>query len=229
MRIMTGLLFFLSQSMLLGWLLFGSKRFLQEIVLVGAEETGPEQRSRRSAPAFRGAIVAVCSSLAGLAGYLLPDHAVTGYETWKLGAALLGVSAAGLADFYIHIIPNRFLLYTCAARVLIFAGELLGGRPDWKQSLLNSVIGFSLAFVILLLFSCLTRQGMGMGDVKLIAVLGFLGGIGSVVNTLVCALLLCVAVSAVLLARKRKGLKDKIPFGPFIYFGYVATLCMGAF
>lgn len=66
---------------------------------------------------------------------------------------------------------------------------------------------------------------MGAGDIGLGIILGLLGGfLGSVVG-LISAFILGSVVGLVLMAIRRKRLKDMIPFGPFLLVGtYIATI-----
>jgi leader peptidase (prepilin peptidase)/N-methyltransferase len=69
---------------------------------------------------------------------------------------------------------------------------------------------------------------MGMGDVKLAAVLGlFLGG--SVAVALFGALLLGTLVGGVIMARvgAAAGRKTAVPFGPFLALGGVVAVLAG--
>lgn len=227
MFVITGLLFAFSEAALLIWLLLKNKKYINDVVMTVPE--GTENRGKLyCSQNFRIGLIVVCSLLAGASGFFVSRYTATLFESVRLGVMMLGVTAAALTDFYIYLIPNVFLLYTCGARLVIFLVELLSGRPDWKASILNSIIGGVAAFVVLMLFSIITRHGIGMGDVKLMSVIGFLGGVYTALNTLTYGLVLCVLCSAVLLLHKRKGLKDKIPFGPFICGGYILTLCFGA-
>jgi leader peptidase (prepilin peptidase) / N-methyltransferase len=80
-----------------------------------------------------------------------------------------------------------------------------------------------------LLVAALARPGgMGMGDVKLAAMLGlFLGR--EVAVALLVALLAGTLVGAVVIARRgaRQGRKTAIPFGPFLALGGVVALLAG--
>jgi leader peptidase (prepilin peptidase)/N-methyltransferase len=70
--------------------------------------------------------------------------------------------------------------------------------------------------------------GMGMGDVKLAAVMGlFLGS--AVAPAILVALLSGVLVGAVVIARKgaSEGRKTAIPFGPFLALGALVGVLAG--
>jgi leader peptidase (prepilin peptidase)/N-methyltransferase len=79
-----------------------------------------------------------------------------------------------------------------------------------------------------LLAALASPAGMGMGDVKLVAVLGlFLGE--EVAVAVFVALLAAVAVGLVIIARKgaRAGRKTVLAFGPFLALGGVVAVIAG--
>jgi leader peptidase (prepilin peptidase)/N-methyltransferase len=80
----------------------------------------------------------------------------------------------------------------------------------------------------LLLAALAYPGGMGMGDVKLAAVMGLLLG-SAVAPAILIALLSGVLVGAVVIARKGagEGRKTAIPFGPFLAFGALGGVFAG--
>ena len=120
-----------------------------------------------------------------------------------------------------RIIPNALMLIGAVAAPLI----ILATEPD---ALLEHAIagvaagGFFLAAVLAY------PAGMGMGDVKLAAVMGlFLGR--AVGPALFVALLVGSLVGAAIIARKgaAEGRKTAVPFGPFLALGGLVGLFAG--
>ena len=80
----------------------------------------------------------------------------------------------------------------------------------------------------LLLAALLYPRGMGMGDVKLAAVMGLFLGV-SVVPALVVAIVLGSVVGVGLMLRYGPAArKHAVPFGPFLAIGGVAGLLAGS-
>jgi len=97
------------------------------------------------------------------------------------------------------------------------------GRPGW----LDSFIGILLGGGIFLLIIVASRGGMGGGDMKMGAMLGaFLGWQMALVAILV-AILAGGVLAIGVLALRRKGRKDALPFGPFLAFGGLVSLFRG--
>lgn len=89
----------------------------------------------------------------------------------------------------------------------------------------NLPVGYHVASLIfpsslLLLLGVTTKYKIGMGDIKLLAVLGFGCGIMISIRLLSYACILGGIVSLILLCLRVVKLKDTIPFGPFIIMGY---------
>jgi leader peptidase (prepilin peptidase) / N-methyltransferase len=139
-----------------------------------------------------------------------------------LGVALvLFVVPASLIDLEHRIIPNRL---TAAGAVLALGIGLAldpAGEPE-------RLIAAAAAGGFLLLAALAYPGGMGMGDVKLAAVMGlFLGR--DVAPAIFVALIAGVLVGAVIIARRgaREGRKTAVPFGPFLALGALVGLFAG--
>jgi leader peptidase (prepilin peptidase) / N-methyltransferase len=139
-----------------------------------------------------------------------------------LGLALvLLMVPVTLIDLDHRIIPNKLMLVgavVAPALVLVVA-------PD---DLAEHLIAAGAAGGFFLLAVLAYPRGMGMGDVKLAAVLGlFLGR--SVGPAVFIALVSGTLVGLAVIARKgaREGRKTAVPFGPFLAFGAICALFAG--
>jgi leader peptidase (prepilin peptidase)/N-methyltransferase len=128
---------------------------------------------------------------------------------------------AALIDLEYRIIPNKI---TALGAVLALAIGLAldpAGEPE-------RLIAGAAAGGFLLLAALAYPGGMGMGDVKLAAVMGlFLGK--AVAPAILIALLTGVLLGVVVIARKgsREGRKTAIPFGPFLALGGLVAVFAG--
>ena len=112
-----------------------------------------------------------------------------------------------------RIIPDELSLGGLAAGLLL--SFLPGG--DWKGSLLGGVLGGGVLFGTAVAYEKITgREGMGGGDIKLIAMVGaFLGWKGALF-TIFCGSLLGTAGGLLAMRKGGDGLKTAIPFGPYL-------------
>jgi leader peptidase (prepilin peptidase)/N-methyltransferase len=144
----------------------------------------------------------------------------------SLAAPFLGIMLAiAVIDARHRVVPNRIVYPSLALfAVAIVVGDLAGGGVD----ALDAGIGLALYGVPLLLVALAVPQGMGMGDVKLAALIGLvLGSFGlSYVGVAAGVGVIGGGIGAlVALALLGAGRKDQIPFGPFLAGGaVVATL-----
>src|SRR5262249_34709821 len=93
---------------------------------------------------------------------------------------------------------------------------------------LELLLATFVAFVLLFAVAVFSPGGMGMGDVKLAAMLGaFLGRTVSV--ALMTGLLLAAVPSILVLARfgVKGGRKETLPLGPFLALGGLLALLFG--
>jgi leader peptidase (prepilin peptidase)/N-methyltransferase len=139
-----------------------------------------------------------------------------------LALALVGfLVPLTVVDLGVRLLPDR--LTGPAAAVAIVAGTLLDPGGE-----LERLVAGALAGAAFLLAAIASPAGMGMGDVKLAAVLGlFLGG--EVAAAIVVALLAGVVVGLLIMVRKgaRAGRKTAVPFGPFLALGAVVAVVAG--
>ncbi len=147
-------------------------------------------------------------------------------------------------DYYWYIIPdelNILLAASGAARIFLenragyfseFSGSFIRGysalfglRSDiWLNHLAGGLIGFLIIGAIIL---ATKGRGMGIGDLKLIAALGILFGWPDVIILLAFGFIIGALFSVYLLAQRKKGMKDSVPFGPFLVLGAVVLVFFG--
>ena len=88
---------------------------------------------------------------------------------------------------------------------------------DIKLSLMGGIAGFFSIWIIIYLYKTFKKtEGMGMGDAKLMAGVGLLLGWQSIPFVLFLSAILGLLMVMPSLLEKRKSLKSKIPFGPYI-------------
>ena len=128
--------------------------------------------------------------------------------------------AITLTDLERRVIPNQILLAGAIACVAIALPTDPAGMPE---RLIAAAAAGGLLFLVVLAYPA----GMGLGDVKLVAVMGlFLGR--SVAPAILVALLAGSLVGVALIARHgARGRKMAIPFGPFLALGGLVGMLAG--
>jgi leader peptidase (prepilin peptidase)/N-methyltransferase len=96
------------------------------------------------------------------------------------------------------------------------------------NALLGVVLGGGL-FLLMAVLSVviLKREGMGGGDIKLIAMLGAFLGWHAVLVTIFLAAVLGAGVGLTLILLRRKGRREPMPFGPFLAIGALLAMVWG--
>ncbi|HEX8102971.1 MAG TPA: prepilin peptidase [Solirubrobacteraceae bacterium] len=142
-------------------------------------------------------------------------------DVWLGLAFVLVLVPVTFIDLDHRIIPNRI---TGPAAVVAIALLLLT-RPD---DLTGHLIAAAAAGGFLLIAALAYPAGMGMGDVKLAAVMGLYLG-RAVGPAMLVALVAGSVVGALIIARKgvQAGRKTGVPFGPFLAFGGLVALFVG--
>jgi leader peptidase (prepilin peptidase)/N-methyltransferase len=128
--------------------------------------------------------------------------------------------AITLTDLERRIIPNRVLIVAAVLGTAIAAASDPGSLPE--RAIAAAAAG-GLLFAAALAYP----RGMGLGDVKLAAVMGlFLGR--EVAAAIVVALLLGSLVGLAMIAREGAAARKRaIPFGPFLAVGGIVGLLAG--
>ena len=142
-------------------------------------------------------------------------------EPWLGLVFVLLLVPITLIDLDSRIIPNKLTLTGAVAAPAILALTDPGAIPE-------HLIAAASAGGFLFLAWLAYPRGMGMGDVKLAAVMGlFLGR--AVAPAMFVALIAGTLVGAAVIARKgtAEGRKTAVPFGPFLALGSVVALFAG--
>ncbi len=146
-------------------------------------------------------------------------------------AALIVVS---FIDLRIQIIPDVISLPGMVVGVIAcllhrpWPTEHLSLPPSPLDSILGVLIGGGVLYLVAWLYESATgTEGMGGGDIKLLGMIGAFLGWPGVPLALFFASLVGALMGMVLMAATGKGLKLKIPFGPFLCLGALAYLFFG--
>jgi leader peptidase (prepilin peptidase)/N-methyltransferase len=128
-------------------------------------------------------------------------------------------------DFDHQIIPDVISLpgipFFCIGAIFFM------GLTVW-ESLLGILIGGGCLFTIAFGYEVITkREGMGGGDIKLLAMLGAFLGWKSLFFILFVSSLLGAVIGISLMVLKGENMKYAVPFGPFLSVAAIAYLFVG--
>jgi leader peptidase (prepilin peptidase)/N-methyltransferase len=127
-----------------------------------------------------------------------------------------------LIDFLAQEIPDELNIFgIIIGIVLLILNFSLG-------SLVNSSLGLLLGGGLFLLIAVASKGAMGGGDIKLMGVLGFWFGWKLILMLSFMSFIIGATASMMLIAFKIKGMKDYIPFGPFIAIAALIIIFFGS-
>jgi leader peptidase (prepilin peptidase)/N-methyltransferase len=105
--------------------------------------------------------------------------------------------------------------------------SIIGSQPVF-DSIFGAILGGGLLYLIALLYLRLRkREGMGMGDVKLLAMIGAFLGWKSIIYVTLISSVLGTIVGLVIIVYKRGDIRYALPFGPFLSLAAALYLFIG--
>ena len=171
-------------------------------------------------------IIVLIVLFSGMCGYFTSENATSVINITRIAIAFFVLLLVAQTDYTYMIIPNLCSEILLAAGIMSILAELIFHRDNVAAWTLNCILSALVTLIILMLMNKLTKGGIGLGDVKIFSSLSFLCGLRCVFATLMMALIICALVSIVLILFKKKTMKDALPLGPFIYFGYGISIIL---
>jgi leader peptidase (prepilin peptidase)/N-methyltransferase len=127
-------------------------------------------------------------------------------------------------DIHHQIIPDRISL----PGILIgFAGSFCNELVTWQQSALGILLGGGVLYAVAYGYHAIThREGLGGGDIKLLAMIGAFLGWQSLLYVVFSSSLVGSVVGIAAMVKQRKGGQTRIPYGPFLALGAISYLLL---
>lgn len=165
-----------------------------------------------------------------------------GVVLWRFGPGWPAATYAVLCSAFVvitfidldfQIIPDRITLPGIPLGLL--AGSFLLPDPflrasslGFRASLVGAAAGFAFYYLVAYLsIRILKKEGMGGGDIKMMAMVGaFLGWKAVILTTFLGSLSGALTGIGIMMSRGRAG-GSLIPFGPFLALGAVVSLLFG--
>jgi leader peptidase (prepilin peptidase)/N-methyltransferase len=137
-------------------------------------------------------------------------------------AALIVIT---VIDLYHQIIPDAISLPGIGVGLL---ASLLIPQITFFNSLIGILLGGGSLFIVATFYQWLfKREGMGGGDIKLLAMIGAFLGWKAVLLTILLSSFIGSVTGILMMVVKGKDFKYAIPFGPFLSLGAVISLFYG--
>ncbi len=158
--------------------------------------------------------------------FLLSFHFV-GYH-WFLIEVLIfqfGIVVCSFIDFDHMILPDEF---TLGGILLGLVGALLNPERELLDAFLGMLFGGGFLWFMAYAYYLISKnEGMGGGDIKLLAWIGALLGWKAIPFVIMSSALLGSFVGILVAIKSKDGLKTAIPFGPYLALGGVLFIFGG--
>lgn len=127
-------------------------------------------------------------------------------------------------DLEHQILPNSITLPGIVAGVLLS----VIAPPGVRDAVLGALLGAGILYGIAAAYYLWRREeGLGMGDVKMLAMIGAFLGWKAVLVTLVLSSFSGAIIGVALIAAQRGGMKLALPFGTFLSIGALVAMFVG--
>jgi leader peptidase (prepilin peptidase) / N-methyltransferase len=124
-----------------------------------------------------------------------------------------------------QIIPD---IITLPGIPIFFLLAIFIVKIPWMDALIGLLIGGGVLFAIAFVYEFLTkREGMGGGDIKLLAMIGGFLGWKSLMFVLLFSSFSGAIIGLMAMIIKKQDMKYAVPFGPFLSAAAVAYLFLG--
>jgi leader peptidase (prepilin peptidase)/N-methyltransferase len=156
---------------------------------------------------------------------------LAGYLWYGPGALLIvrlafawAMIALFVIDYQHQILPN---VITIPGIVLGILANVLAG-PGWIASIIGAAVGAGTLYAIAeIYYRVRHEEGLGMGDVKMLGMIGAFLGWKLVLLTLVISSFLGSIVGVFVLVSRKESLKYAMPFGTFLAVGALVASVVG--
>ena len=145
--------------------------------------------------------------------------------TLKCTTIFWGCYLLAKIDYHEKLIPNEIIIILIGIRGFFLVCETVTNLEYWTTVLIHPLLGAFLGFLIMMVAMFVSRNGVGMGDVKLFFVIGAYVGSTGIIPTMFYTFFVSAVVGIILLITKKAGLKDSVPMAPFAFCG-IAIECV---
>lgn len=137
----------------------------------------------------------------------------------RMAVMLVALAPLALVDHREHVVPNRALGALLGVRAVIYVWEAIVLPDVFVDMLRAELITAGIVVLFFVMVRMLNKGGIGMGDVKLFAVMTLFLGTQLALASIFASLLVSFFVALVAMATKRKTRKDTFAMVPSIALG----------
>lgn len=149
---------------------------------------------------------------------------ITGIAYAMLGSILLIIA---IIDYYTMRIPNELIILGVIIGILhlIALSIYYRGIQSMMSGMIGMLVGASvIGGIMLISFLVFRKEGMGVGDLKLLGMIGLFTGSRYALYTIFIAVIIGGCYGVIVLLAKGQEI---LPFGPFLSIGAVIAILWG--
>ena len=167
--------------------------------------------------------------LSGVIGFvstqiLLWHYQIHFMEILKRCILLMLLFPIALCDWKKMIIPNKILLFGLIVRIFLYPFEFFFRTEQFLVIIKSDFIALGIMLLFLLVAYFLVKNGVGMGDIKLILIMSLYLGIQGIFGVLFMSLIVIFFAGLYLMIIKKRSRRESIPFAPAILAGTVISI-----
>lgn len=171
---------------------------------------------------FRYALVELLMAVFFLAAFL---HLGISWYLLEILIFIFGVVTASFIDLDHFLLPD---VLTLSGVIIGLVGAWLNPERSFVDALVGVLLGGGFLWSIAYLYLVIRKQeGMGGGDIKLLAWIGAVLGWKSIAFVIISSSFIGSIVGLLYAARSKKRMQTMIPFGPYLALGAVLYLFGG--
>ena len=136
------------------------------------------------------------------------------WTTVEMLILVFGLMVGSFIDMDHMILPDEI---TIGGTIVGLIGAALNPERQFSEALIGVLVGGGTLWLVAYIYYIFTgREGLGGGDIKLLAFIGSMLGWKSIPFVILCSSTVGAVFGLILSRKNEDGLRTVIPFGPFI-------------
>ncbi|MBU1712511.1 MAG: prepilin peptidase [Proteobacteria bacterium] len=199
-------------------------KYYDNIPVISYIFLGGKCRKCKMPISFRYPVVELISGLTALAVFMKFGLSFEGLAYFIFISALIVIT---FIDIDHRIIPDVISLPGIPIGFLM--ASFLLPSINYMESLIGILAGGGSLLAVAWIYNLITKkEGMGGGDIKLLAMIGAFIGLKGVLFTIFAASATGTIAGIAVMLKTQKGMKLAVPFGPFLSIGTILYIFFGS-
>lgn len=177
-------------------------------------------------------IYLIISFLGIVGGMLILELVYTQNSVIQNIRCITVISLLFVAAFYDYLeyrIPNKIIFLGLILWVGITFTEVIAYKDIWLKNFISEIIVCIAFSIICILCLIIVKNGLGMGDVKILLLIGLLQGLDGAMSSIFTSIIVIFFACVFFLLTKKKQKNDVIPFAPYILIGTFISICVSGY